>query len=281
MFLRFAYTLACLGSVPGMVAAEPIHEAAARGDAEAVQSLLDEGTPVDLFDTTDSIGRPNTALFRAAMAGRTEVVEVLLDAGADPTLRPDDSRSVLNPLQVAAKFGRTDILQMFIDRGADPDAPGKEATALHVAMKSEKGEVVRLLLDSGASMRVEQPSIASKLATGNPDRGQKIFESTCQYCHRVPRPDDVATGKDRVAGLWNVVGRDIASLDGTIYSEAMKAVEGVWTYDKLNSFIALPGGYVPGTMMEYYTHYTPPDEQERIDLISYLRSLSDDPQPFP
>lgn len=60
----------------------------------------------------------------------------------------------------------------------------------------------------------------------------------------------------------------------------MKAVDGVWTYDRLNSFIALPGGFVPGTMMEP-VNYASPDEQGRIDLIAYLRTLSENPMPLP
>ena len=277
MHPRTALMLTCLLTAPSLLVAEPIHEAATSGDVEAVRRLLDEGTPVDQFDTTDNYGRPTTALYRATMAGRVEVVKVLLNAGADPTLRADDSRSVLNPLQVAAKFGRADILQMFLDQGADPNAPGKEATPLHLALKTQKDDIVRLLLEAGASERVEQPSIAGKLKGADLERGQEIFVSTCQYCHRVPRADDLPTGKDRIASLWDVVGRDIASLEGAIYSDALKAVEGTWTYDRLNSFIALPGGFVPGTMMEYYLHYTPPDEEERIDLIAYLRTMSDHP----
>ena len=159
--------------------------------------------------------------------------------------------------------------------------PGKEATPLHLALKSQKDDVVQLLYKAGALAQLEQPSIAKKLATGDPDRGEEIYVSTCQYCHRVPRADDMPTGKDRIASLWDIVGRDIASLEGSIYSDALKAVEGTWTYDRLNSFIALPGGYVPGTIMEYYLHYTPPDAQGRIDVIAYLRTKSDDPEPIP
>jgi cytochrome c len=215
------------------------------------------------------------------MAGRVEVAELLLDAGADPTLRSPDSHSVLHPLQVAAKFGRTEILQMLLDRGADPNAPGKESTALHAATTSRKPEIVQILLDAGALPRIEQPSIEARLSEGDPERGRQIFAETCRYCHLEPRPGDTPGSKDRIASLWDVVGREIASLQGTIYSDAMQATDGVWTFDRLNSLIALPGGFVPGTMMEYPLHYTPPDEPGRIDVIAYLRTLSDNPVPLP
>ena len=281
MFSRILFALAFSVIVPNALVAEPIHDAATGGDAELVRRLLIEGTPVDQFDTTDSFGRPTTALYRATMAGRIDVVDLLLEAGADPTLRADDSRSVLHPMQVAAKFGRVEILQKFLDQGADPNAPGKESTALHLALKSEKPDVANRLLDAGALPGVEQPSIVGKLAAGDPERGREVFVSTCRYCHREPRQDEKPTAKDRIASLWDIVGREIASLEGAIYSDALMDIDGVWTYDRLNSFVALPGGFVPGTLMEYYLHYTPPDEQGRIDLISYLRTLSDDPVPLP
>lgn len=281
MLSRIVFALVIFTVAPVGLAAEPIHDAAARGDVEEVRRLLDDGTPVDQFDTTEGFGRPTTALYRASMAGRTEVVELLLDAGADPTLRANDSRSVLNSMQVAAKFGREEILRMFLNRGFDPNAPGKEATPLHSALKTEKENIVRLLIESGASESVEQPSIAARVASGDPERGHEIYISTCQYCHRAPSANDEPTGRDRIANLWNVIGRDIGSLEGAIYSNALKGLGGVWTYDRLNSFMALPGGFVPGTMMEYYIDYVPPDEQDRIDLISYLRKMSDDPAPLP
>ena len=139
MPLRITLALASLWALPNALAAEPIHDAATSGDAETVLRLLSEGTPVNQFDTSDSFGRPTTALYRATMAGRNEVVEILLDAGADPTLRADDSRSVLNPMQVAAKFGRTDILQMFLDRGFDPNAPRKRSDPTSSRAEIAKG----------------------------------------------------------------------------------------------------------------------------------------------
>lgn len=252
MALRLLIAIAFAGVTPESLVAEPIHSAATIGDFETVHRLLAEGTPVDQFDTTDPYGRETTALYKATMASRTEVPELLLDASANPTLRSLDSLSVLHPLQTAAKFGRTEILKMFLESGANPNAPGKESTALHLALVSQHPEIVRILLDAGASPSIEQPSIVAQLSKGNPERGRQIFVTTCRYCHREPLPNDTPTSSDRIANLWGVVGRDMASVKGAIYSEPMKAIEGVWTYDRLNSLIALPGGFVPGTVMHTF-----------------------------
>ena len=280
MLNRILLAIFIVGAFPQQSDAEPIHEAAVKGDVESVRRLLSEGTPVDQFDTTDAYGRETTALYKATMAGRTEVVEFLLKVGADPTLRARKRESILNPLQVAAKFGRADILRMFLEHGADPNAAGRDSTALHVATTSRKSEIVQMLLDAGALMRVEQPPIASRLSEANVDQGRQIFVENCRRCHGEPRPSDETGAKDRIANLWDIVGREIASQDKTIYSDAMKAVGGAWTYDRLNSFIALPGGFVPGTMMES-PDLVPPEEAGRIDLVAYLRTQSDNPLPLP
>lgn len=64
----------------------PLHIAAARGQADVVELLLDSGRAKDI-DAVDAEGR--TAMYRAIEAGRTDVAERLLRRGASvdsPTL---------------------------------------------------------------------------------------------------------------------------------------------------------------------------------------------------
>ena len=62
------------------------------------------------------------------------------------------------------------------------------------------------------------------------------------------------------------------------YSKTLQAWEGVWTYEDLSTYLYGPTLTTPGVSME-----TPgvPDETERVDLIAYLRTLSDNPFPLP
>jgi cytochrome c len=78
--------------------------------------------------------------------------------------------------------------------------------------------------------------------------------------------------------LWGIVGRDRAALAGVSYSEALKAWSGVWTYEDLNTFLYGPTLTTPGVRMEMRGV---PDETERVNLIAYLRTLSDKPLPLP
>jgi cytochrome c len=79
--------------------------------------------------------------------------------------------------------------------------------------------------------------------------------------------------------LWDIAGRDkAAALAGVRYSETLKALSGVWTYEDLNIFLYGPTLTTPGVLMEIRGV---PDETERVNLIAYLRTLSDKPLPLP
>ena len=60
------------------------------------------------------------------------------------------------------------------------------------------------------------------------------------------------TGKDGKLGphLWDVLGRDKASLPKATHSKALLAWEGVWTYDDLNTYLYGPTLTTPGVFME-------------------------------
>jgi cytochrome c len=70
----------------------------------------------------------------------------------------------------------------------------------------------------------------------------------------------------------------VASEAGFNYSAALKAKGGTWTFDALNPWLANPRKDVPGTLM---TFGGIPSEKQRADIIAYLNSNSDSPQPLP
>ena len=76
-----------------------------------------------------------------------------------------------------------------------------------------------------------------------------------------------------------MVERGIASHEGYIYSEGMKARSAEkWTYENLDAFIKAPKTSTPKTKMVFAGVKK---DQARADLIAYLASLSDAPKPFP
>ena len=95
-------------------------------------------------------------------------------------------------------------------------------------------------------------------------RGQDLAED-CKACHAL-------TSKSNMIGphLVDVVGRDIASVRGYDYSEALLARQGDWTTDALAVFILNPTENVPGTKMAYGG--ISPDDAK--DIVEFLRSLA-------
>lgn len=87
------------------------------GAAATVRWFLDNGAEVDLHPAGDEwggIGCPG--LHHAAVNGHTETVRVLLDAGADPALVDDVHGS--QALAWAASAGRADVADILVGAGA-------------------------------------------------------------------------------------------------------------------------------------------------------------------
>lgn len=104
--------------------------------------------------------------------------------------------------------------------------------------------------------------------------GEKVA-GRCLQCH------DFAKGGPNKIGpnLYGIVGANHAHIQGFVYSAAMMALKDkTWGYDELDAFLKSPKGAVPGTKMAFagLSKVT-----ERVNLIAYLRSLSDAPAAIP
>jgi ankyrin repeat protein len=68
----------------------------------------------------------------------------------------DEENYNYTPLHVAAWFGRVEIVRMLIDAGADVNLQDTDGWApLHVAARFGKVEIVRMLIDAGARMDIQ------------------------------------------------------------------------------------------------------------------------------
>ena len=81
-------------------------------------------------------------------------------AGAPPT---DDPGEIVGEALVFAAFNnRRDVVDYLLDTGADIDArPYQNTTALHFAIQFQRPEMVRHLLDQGASATIEDANFGS------------------------------------------------------------------------------------------------------------------------
>jgi len=74
-----------------------------------------------------------------------------------------------------------------------------------------------------------------------------------------------------------VVGSKQAVVDGFSYSNVAKTSGKIRTLEELNRFLYNPRKYWSGTKMSFAGVR---DSQERANLIAYINTLSDAPQPL-
>ncbi len=103
---------------------------------------------------------------------------------------------------------------------------------------------------------------------GDVTNGKKIYESQCSVCHAVTGGDDKNAAAPSLGGVFN---RDAGMGTAFPYSNAMKKSKLKWTDANLYQYLKAPGKFVPGNKMSYSGI---PDDQERADLVAYLKSIS-------
>jgi cytochrome c len=104
-------------------------------------------------------------------------------------------------------------------------------------------------------------------------RGERVV-AQCRSCHTFEAGGANGIGPN----LHDVFGRQVASHGGYEYSEAMQGHGGAWDYLALNDFLRSPAQTVRGTKMAFAGLR---NEQERVAMIAYLRSISPNNVPLP
>jgi cytochrome c len=303
-FLLFMLILFCPGTLASYAAA--IHDAAKKGDLAAITAALDTGADINAEDGG------GTPLYFAARRGHLAATQLLIERGANVNSRT----SLGQPLEAAVEKDRVEIITLLLSNGADPNSSSDTKTVLHIAAERGCLGCVKALVEAGADVNAQQKlngegvylwiitplhlavrfehyevadylrahgvvipkpaPISAMLASADPSKGQQVIEKWCLHCHNTKI--DMHEGQDFGPNLWNVVGRDKASLDFSSYSKTLRALEGVWTYEDLNTFLSGPAVTTPGTRMQVQGVL---DETDRVNLIAYLRTLSDKPIPLP
>jgi cytochrome c len=143
-----------------------------------------------------------------------------------------------------------------------PEKPGFEIAVKEEAAGGEK-----------AAAAAPPEPIEKLLQTASVQKGEQAAKK-CAACH-----DFTKGGPNKVGpNLFGIVGDKKGEGRGFNFSAAMKAKGGTWSIDDLSQFIDNPKGFVPGTAMGFAGIQK---GSERADVIAYLNSLSDSPQPLP
>lgn len=107
-----------------------------------------QGDKLVVLNSVDAFG--DTAIHLAAQDGYADVVEFLLDQGANPDL-PDNMRNT--PLHLAALYGHYQVVWLLHRAGADLNASNDLGSVLHWALEHYHADIVDYLLQHGADVR--------------------------------------------------------------------------------------------------------------------------------
>ncbi|XP_011480228.1 tankyrase-1 isoform X1 [Oryzias latipes] len=139
-----------------------LFEACRNGDVSRVKKLVDAMN----VNAKDMAGRKSTPLHFAAGFGRKDVVDHLLQMGANVHARDDGG---LIPLHNACSFGHSEVVSLLLCQGAEPNARDNwNYTPLHEAAIKGKIDVCIVLLQHGADPNIRNTDGKSALDLAEP-----------------------------------------------------------------------------------------------------------------
>jgi uncharacterized protein len=159
-----------------------LREAVALGDVDLARRICERDPAVDISGDAGFFTH-ETFLMLAARSGSAQMVNLLLDLGADVDCMDDIGYT---PLMAAAQDGHSAIAALLIDRGADVNNGWPWITALSLAESAGRQEAVSLLLSRGARRRLVDAielgdaSLAATLLRDGADANSYYL-----YCERV------------------------------------------------------------------------------------------------
>lgn len=128
----------------------------------------------------------------------------------------------------------------------------------------------------GPAAPVLPPDWGTVLPTADLAAG-KTTMAVCMTCHNLDKGGPNMTGPN----LYGVLGRKPGSHPGYAYSSGMVEMGekiGAWSYDDVDKFLSGPQADVSGTKM---TFTGLKKQEQRINVIAYLRTLNDSPPAIP
>jgi len=126
----------------------PLNLAAERGQTEVAELLLNLGADPTFGDNENS-----QPIHLAAVNGHIPVVDLLLEDGVDIDARDDNQ---MTPLLFAASRGQTDMCRFLVEKGADVKAKNLTGfTALLMASISGNPDLVKMFTDKGANVNTK------------------------------------------------------------------------------------------------------------------------------
>lgn len=193
--------------------------AAARGDRARVAEQIAQGVGPN---STDASGRP--PLMAAVAAGHTETVRVLLEAGADPSIKFGG----LTALGIAIRERRDSLVNVLLKAGAQPDQrEDAGGTPLHAAAALGRLASVEELVAAGANLNASDRQGRTALIVAVLNGHRNVVQQLLSAGADANRP-----GRDGFSPLyWAVYRRDRVAAEALIAAGARTGTLSIETLD--------------------------------------------------
>lgn len=144
-------------------------KAVKNNDVAGVRTLIAQGTDVNALDANE-----DAPLIIAAYNGYTEIVQRLLEAGADVSVVDPGMKATA--LHAAAYAGHAEAARHLIAYHIDIDKQGpyNGYTALHDAIWQNNVETARVLIEAGANLHLKSQSGETPLDMAKAHQRQEI-----------------------------------------------------------------------------------------------------------
>ncbi|KAJ6521490.1 hypothetical protein DFH09DRAFT_479143 [Mycena vulgaris] len=177
-----------------------LHEAALAGLSDIVQILIDTGVHPDAVRMDNK--RRASALQAASTRGHTDTIRLLLDHGASTEFRGFGRLDT--PLQIAARFGHKLAVCLLVLRGAHVNArPGPHGSALYAASTKNHYDIVRILLAHGADVQTRNEGLGTALSAASRKTHKAIYDLLIK--HGAPHVEEDSDFTDETGSVTGLV----------------------------------------------------------------------------
>uniref|UniRef100_A0A667YB65 Poly [ADP-ribose] polymerase n=1 Tax=Myripristis murdjan TaxID=586833 RepID=A0A667YB65_9TELE len=271
-----------------------LFEACRNGDLERVRKLV---TPENV-NSRDTAGRKSTPLHFAAGFGRRDVVDFLLQSGANVHARDDGG---LISLHNACSFGHAEVVNLLLHHGADANSRDNwNYTPLHEAAIKGKIDVCIVLLQHGAeptirntdgrtALDLELPSAVGLMCfgadvanrSGNEEKLMALLTPLNVNCHasdgRKSTPLHLAAGYNRVKTVQLLLqhGADVHAKDKGDLVPLHNACS--YGHYEVTELLVKHGACVNAMDLWQFTPLHEAASKNRVEVCSLLLSYGADP----
>ena len=131
----------------------PLHRAIENNDINMVRQLILNRYDVNTRRNTDM---RETPLILAISLYRNDIIQVLINAGADLNMEDNDRLTpLMNSFIDDGFYNHVETTELLLDNNANVNYQNQNGeTALHIASQLDRTEIIRILVDRGANVNI-------------------------------------------------------------------------------------------------------------------------------